>query len=65
MSADTRLEEPAFSGSAARHRRETFAGRPTVRAWLYRIAADACLDLPARCRQEPAAGGDVPWLRRR
>ncbi|MGW5748778.1 RNA polymerase subunit sigma-70 [Amycolatopsis sp. NPDC003861] len=93
MSADTRLEEPAFSGLAERHRRElhvhcyrmlgsfedaedtvqetflrawrrreTFEGRSTFRAWLYRIATNACLDLLARCRPEPAAGGEVPWL---
>ncbi len=93
MSADTRLEEPAFSGLAERHRRElhvhcyrmlgsfedaedtvqetflrawrrreTFAGRSTLRAWLYRIATNACLDLLARCRPEPATGGEVPWL---
>jgi RNA polymerase sigma-70 factor (ECF subfamily) len=43
-------------------RRETFAGRSTVRAWLYRIATNACLDLLARCRPEPATGGEVRWL---
>ena len=90
MSADTRLEElgvsglgkvdePAFSGLAERHRRElhvhcyrmlgsfedaedavqetflrawrrreTFEGRSTFRAWLYRIATNACLDAIAR-----------------
>jgi RNA polymerase sigma-70 factor (TIGR02960 family) len=43
-------------------RRETFEGRSTVRAWLYRIATNACLDLLARCRPGPATGGEVPWL---
>ncbi|GIE77328.1 RNA polymerase sigma factor [Actinoplanes philippinensis] len=43
-------------------RRETFEGRSTFRAWLYRIATNACLDLLARCRPEPASGGEVRWL---
>ncbi|HEX6921152.1 MAG TPA: sigma-70 family RNA polymerase sigma factor, partial [Actinomycetes bacterium] len=42
--------------------RETFEGRSTVRAWLYRIATNACLDLLAKRRPEPATGGEVPWL---
>ncbi|MEV0217791.1 RNA polymerase subunit sigma-70 [Micromonospora sp. NPDC050695] len=104
MSADMRLEElggtalsevdePAFSGLAARHRRElhvhcyrmlgsfedaedtvqetflrawrrreTFEGRSTFRAWLYRIATNACLDLLAKRRPKPASGGEVRWL---
>ncbi|MDR7275299.1 RNA polymerase subunit sigma-70 [Catenuloplanes atrovinosus] len=43
-------------------RRESFEGRSTVRAWLYRIATNACLDLLATVRPEPATGGEVPWL---
>ena len=43
-------------------RRETFEGRSTFRAWLYRIATNACLDLLARTRPEPATGGEVLWL---
>ncbi|BCJ75294.1 RNA polymerase sigma factor [Catellatospora sp. IY07-71] len=43
-------------------RRETFQGRSTFRAWLYRIATNACLDLLAKSRPEPATGGEVRWL---
>ena len=43
-------------------RRETYEGRSTFRAWLYRIATNACLDLLARRRPEPATGGEVLWL---
>ncbi|MFF0345557.1 RNA polymerase subunit sigma-70 [Kribbella sp. NPDC004875] len=43
-------------------RRETFEGRSTFRAWLYRIATNACLDLLAARRPEPATDGEVPWL---
>lgn len=42
--------------------RETFEGRSTVRAWLYRIATNTCLDLLAKRRPQPATGGEVPWL---
>ncbi|MET0448465.1 MAG: RNA polymerase subunit sigma-70 [Aeromicrobium sp.] len=44
------------------HRRETFEGRATFRAWLYRIATNACLDLLAKRRPKPATGGEVLWL---
>ncbi|HYH73678.1 MAG TPA: RNA polymerase subunit sigma-70 [Nocardioides sp.] len=43
-------------------RRETFEGRSTLRAWLYRIATNACLDLLATRRPRPATGGEVRWL---
>jgi RNA polymerase sigma-70 factor (TIGR02960 family) len=43
-------------------RRETFEGRSTFRAWLYRIATNTSLDLLAQRRPEPATGGEVPWL---
>jgi RNA polymerase sigma-70 factor (ECF subfamily) len=43
-------------------RRETFEGRSTFRAWLYRIATNACLDLLAKHRPKPATGGEVLWL---
>lgn len=42
--------------------RGTFEGRSTFRAWLYRIATNACLDSLARRRPRPAVGGEVPWL---
>ena len=42
-------------------RRETFEGRATARAWLYRIATNACLDALHKRRRKPQ-GGEVPWL---
>ena len=42
-------------------RRETFQGRSTFRAWLYRIATNACLDALERRPREPS-GGELPWL---
>ncbi|MEU8086840.1 RNA polymerase subunit sigma-70 [Micromonospora sp. NPDC049101] len=43
-------------------RRETFEGRSSLRAWLYRIATNVSLDLLAKHRPEPATGGEVRWL---
>ncbi|GAA2423662.1 RNA polymerase subunit sigma-70 [Actinomadura vinacea] len=49
-------------------RRETYEGRSTFRAWLYRIATNACLDVltgPAREREmsaAPAMIAEVSWL---
>ncbi|WP_336212763.1 RNA polymerase subunit sigma-70 [Nonomuraea sp. LPB2021202275-12-8] len=54
-------------------RRETFEGRSTFRAWLYRIATNVCLDAlsgPARSREvvmtmqgaDRSALAEVPWL---
>lgn len=43
-------------------RQETFEGRSTIRAWLYKIATNGCLDLLAKRRPEPATGGEVLWL---
>jgi RNA polymerase sigma-70 factor (ECF subfamily) len=42
-------------------RRETYQGRSTPRAWLYRIATNACLDALQRSPRRPR-GGEVPWL---
>ncbi len=51
---------------AWRHR-ETFAGRSTIRAWLYRIATNVCLDHlqrhPRQATSRPDGGpGEVSWL---
>jgi RNA polymerase sigma-70 factor, ECF subfamily len=44
-------------------RRETYAGRSTFRAWLYRIATNVCLDHLERYPRRPAPGsGEVSWL---
>lgn len=48
-------------------RRETYAGRSTFRAWLYKIATNACLDHIERHGRQavprPDGGpAEVPWL---
>jgi RNA polymerase sigma-70 factor (ECF subfamily) len=43
-------------------RRETFEGRSSFRAWLYRIATNACLDALERRPRSLPASGEVPWL---
>jgi RNA polymerase sigma-70 factor, ECF subfamily len=47
-------------------KRESFRGLSSFRAWLYRIATNACLDvLDRRKRLAPPRGGtaaEVPWL---
>jgi RNA polymerase sigma-70 factor (TIGR02960 family) len=45
--------------------RDTFEGGPEFRAWLYRIATNACLDaLRRRSRRVPSLSSfaEVPWL---
>jgi RNA polymerase sigma-70 factor (ECF subfamily) len=42
--------------------RETYAGRSTFRAWLYRIATNACLDHLERHPRRPGGNGEVTWL---
>ncbi|MDX6630874.1 MAG: hypothetical protein QOH00_3120 [Gaiellales bacterium] len=46
-------------------KRDTFAGGVGLRAWLYKIATNACLDaIRARKRRVPSLGSfaEVPWL---
>ena len=43
-------------------RRETYAERATVRAWLYRIATNACLDALEKRPKTPAPNGEITWL---
>ena len=46
----------------ARRRRETYEGRASVRAWLYRIATNACLDALDKRPRRPGVSGEVAWL---
>jgi RNA polymerase sigma-70 factor (TIGR02960 family) len=41
--------------------RDSFKGRSTFRAWMYRIATNTCLDALGR-RPVPADPADIPWL---
>src|SRR3954452_22768104 len=43
-------------------RRETYAGRASVRAWLYKIAPTACGDARERRPGEPTPEGEIAWL---
>jgi RNA polymerase sigma-70 factor, ECF subfamily len=43
-------------------RRESFEGRSSFRAWLYRIATNACLDALSRRPRSSAASGEILWL---
>jgi RNA polymerase sigma-70 factor (TIGR02960 family) len=46
---------------AWRHR-ESYAGRASLRAWLYRIATNACLDTLEKRPRQPSVSGEVAWL---
>ena len=39
-----------------------FSGGSRLSTWAYRIATNACLDLLAKRRPQPATGGEVHWL---
>src|SRR5688572_26130865 len=43
-------------------KREQYAGRSTLRAWLYRIATNACLDALDKRPRTPTPDGEVLWL---
>jgi RNA polymerase sigma-70 factor (TIGR02960 family) len=43
-------------------RRETFEGRSSLRAWLYKIATNACLDALDKRPRTVSASGEVLWL---
>ena len=43
-------------------RRETYEGRSSVRAWLYRIATNACLDALDKRPRQPSSSGEIGWL---
>jgi RNA polymerase sigma-70 factor (TIGR02960 family) len=43
-------------------RRETFEGRSSLRAWLYKIATNACLDALDKRPRTAAENGEVLWL---
>jgi RNA polymerase sigma-70 factor (ECF subfamily) len=43
-------------------RRETFEGRSSLRAWLYKIATNACLDALDKRPRSVTASGEVLWL---
>ncbi|MBO9531744.1 MAG: RNA polymerase subunit sigma-70 [Solirubrobacteraceae bacterium] len=43
-------------------KREQFAGRASLRAWLYKIATNACLDALDKRPRVPSADGEILWL---
>ena len=42
--------------------RSTFAGRSSLRAWLYRIATNTCLDYLEQRPRVPTPSGEINWL---
>ena len=42
--------------------RSTFEGRSSLRAWLYKIATNACLDALDKRPRTVTGTGEVPWL---
>nr|WP_245602528.1 RNA polymerase subunit sigma-70 [Solirubrobacter soli] len=42
--------------------RETYAGRASLRAWLYRIATNVCIDALEKRPRVPTADGELSWL---
>ena len=42
--------------------RETFEGRASLRAWLYKIATNACLDALDKRPRTVSPAGEVLWL---
>src|SRR3954447_19226701 len=42
--------------------RDSYAGRASVRAWLYKIATNACLDALAKRPRTPTEDGEIAWL---
>ena len=43
-------------------KREQFEGRSSLRAWLYKIATNACLDALDKRPRVPTADGEILWL---
>jgi RNA polymerase sigma-70 factor (TIGR02960 family) len=43
-------------------RRDTLEGRASLRAWLYKIATNACLDALDKRPRAPLVSGEVLWL---
>src|SRR5690349_4257139 len=42
--------------------RETYAGRASLRAWLYRIATNVCIDALSKRPRVPTDDGELSWL---